>query len=143
MIRIHPSRRGLALLGALVVLGLIAALMATIAALMVANRRLEERREASLQAGWLARAGVELAIARLLERPDNYTGETVEPIAQAKVQISVKPADDKDTFQVTSEARYPSDGPTAATRTLTLRVRRTTAEGKVRAEVLPPKQTTP
>ncbi|MFO0930266.1 MAG: hypothetical protein U0736_25115 [Gemmataceae bacterium] len=136
---LHAPRRGAALLVVLVALTLITTLMVTVGSLMVANRRLEDRRAEALQATWLARAGADLALARLLERPEKYPGETVEPIAQGKVEVTVKPGDEKDTFQVTSEARYPADRPSASSRTVTLRVRRTVADGKVRVEVLPPK----
>jgi len=90
-----------------------------------------------LQADWLARSGYEIAVGRLLAKPDGYTGETVQLIAGSEVKIVVKKgfgkkdddkkndgkkddkkddkkkegdkkdADDAGIFRVECEARYP------------------------------------
>ena len=133
------SRRGMALIGVLVALALVTALLAAIGVHLMANRRLAEHRQHQLQAEWLARAGVELGIARLLTDPDGYTGETVEPIPSSRVSIRVKKESGAaNHFDVVSEAIYPASSRDRVARSLKCRVRRVIDSGRVRIEVVPP-----
>jgi hypothetical protein len=117
----------------------VSALVATAGWHVLLNRRLAERREHQLQAGWLARAGLELAAARLLGDPEGYAGESAEPVARSLVRVTVqREKGSPDTFRVVSEARYPTDARGVVVRELTRRLRRVSEGGRVRLEVLPP-----
>jgi len=58
-------------------------------------------------------------VARLLTKPDGYTGETASPVPTGEVKIVVTP-DPKDPtrFHVECTARYPVGGPAVAIQTL-------------------------
>src|SRR5947209_6972757 len=106
----RPGRRGVAAVWALVILIVLTALMANITWLHLAGRRVLDQRHRQLQAEWLARAGLELAAARLLANPAGYSGETVTLLPASEVRILVQPeAGSRDRFQVTSTATYPTD----------------------------------
>src|SRR5215212_5186987 len=100
----HSRRSGAAIMWALVVLAVLAVTTATAAWQFGAARRGLAWRHDRLQAEWLARSGCELAAARLLAGPADYTGETVEPIPDAKVVIVVEKDAKPDTFRVRCEA---------------------------------------
>jgi hypothetical protein len=105
---------------ALVVFTVLGAMAAIAASQCSAIRRQLENRRNKYQAIWLARSGVELAAARLLAGADGYTGETVEPIPDSEVRITVeKDPARPDGYRITSEARYPVSGPGTYTHTLT------------------------
>jgi hypothetical protein len=131
------SRRGSALLIAVVALALVAVVAAAVTWQCLAGRRLLDRRGNQLQAEWLARAGVELAADRLLADPAGYKGESVEPVPGARVRIEVR-ADPgaADVFRVTSEARFPGDDRDTVLRSATRSFRRTSRGGQVRLEVV-------
>ena len=132
-----PSRRGSALLIAVAALAIVSAVMAAVTWQCLAGRRLLDHRQHELQAGSLARAGVELAAGRLLDDPAGYRGESVEPVPGALVRIEVR-ADPEaaDVFRVTSEARFPRDGREAVRRSAARTFRRTTRDRQVRLEVV-------
>lgn len=83
-------RRGVAAVWMLVVLAVLSAALAATAWQHVASRQLLDRRHHQLQAAWLARAGVELAAARLLADPDAYAGEAIAVIPASQVRITVR-----------------------------------------------------
>jgi type II secretory pathway component PulK len=136
------SRRGAALVGVLVALALVTVLMATVGWHMVANRRLAEHRQQQLQADWLARAGIEMAVARLLSDPGGYRGETLEPVSRSQVRITVEgERGGANRFRLVSEARYPTgDRYRVVVRSLSCRVRRVTDGDRVRIEVVPARE---
>jgi hypothetical protein len=131
------GRAGVALIGTLAVLAVVSVLLMTIGAQMLSNRRLAERRAEQLQADWLARAGVELAIGRLLAA-EGYTGETTELIPRSEVRVTVG-RDEKSpgTFRVVSEARFPTDTREVVMRSVTRLVRRVKDGDRIRIEALP------
>ncbi|HXG10569.1 MAG TPA: hypothetical protein VNK04_12480 [Gemmataceae bacterium] len=132
------SRRGFATAWAVVVLAVLGLVTGAIVWQMLAARRWQERRENQVQAGWLARSGLELAAARLLNDPTGYEGESAEIIPGSKVRIEVQSEPGVlETYRVTSEARCPADGPNAVVRSVTRRLRRITEKGQVRIEVVP------
>ena len=132
----RPARRGAALVWAVVILALLAALLQLSVRHVLAARRQLDRRHSELQTDWLARAGLERAAARLLAAPD-YTGESLAPIPGAQVLIEVKQdLDLPSTYQVTSAARYPTDGNPVIVRSLSRRFRRKVEEGRARMDVL-------
>src|SRR5262249_34257895 len=131
-----PHRReGGAFVIIIATLALISAVMATTAWQMTASRRVLERRQAELQADWLARAGMEIAVAHLLSSPEQYRGESVEMIPHSQVHIEVAAVGNSaGEFQVVSEARYPTDSARPVTRSVRHRVRRVTEQGKARVK---------
>jgi len=138
--RIRAGRRGVALLGALVALALVSALLVTIGWRIIAHRRHETQRHNLVQATWLARAGVELAVDKLLSDPDGYKGETVELLPRSRVHIKVEANPDAaNTLRVVSEAQYPTEAAKPVNRSLTRILRRTVDGGVARVEVVPEK----
>jgi hypothetical protein len=135
-------RRGIALVGALAALMLVSAMMASIGWHMAANRRMAEHRQDEIQAGWLARGGIELAAIGLLDAPDKYKGETAKPAPRSEVRVTVEREEGaKDVFRVVSEVRYHADVRTRVVRSIERRLRRVSDGSKVRIEVLPAKKT--
>jgi hypothetical protein len=105
----------------------------------VTSIRQADHRHYQIQALWLARSGVESAAARLLANPANYRGETRAIIPKSLVRIDVLNDSAKpDIFQITCEARYPTDAREAVLRSQTLRFRRVTEKNKVRLEAIAP-----
>ena len=132
-----PFRRGSALLMAVVALTVVAAVTAAVTWQCLAARHLLDRRQNELQAGSLARAGVELAAARLLTDPAGYQGETVEPVPGSEVRIEVRAESGKtDVFRVTGTAHFPRDGRGTAGRSVTRTFRRTSRGDQVRLEAV-------
>ena len=102
------GRKGVAAVWALVVLAVVSAMSAAaVGQFAIARRQVDVHRN-QLQAEWLARSGYELAVARILADPKEYTGETVTPIPKGDVKISVKKDSEMNGgFKVECEARYP------------------------------------
>jgi hypothetical protein len=132
----RQPRSGITVMWVLVILTVIAATSATAAWQFSTGRRLLERRQNRVQAIWLARSGGELAAARLLQQPA-YTGETVAPIAESKVRITVeKDAARANTFKIRCEAQFPEDGPGAVSVGLTWTATRQADPAAVKLEVV-------
>ena len=132
------SRKGVAALIALVALAVLFVVLAAVAWQSIASRRVLARREEQLQAQWLARAGLEMATARLLSDATGYKGESVTIVPRSLVRIDVQSkGPSTDVFQVTCAARYPTDNPHAIVRILTRKLRRTADKDRVRLEVDP------
>ena len=130
------ARVGAALLVVVVVLAMVGVAMGITAWQITANHRLLAEREHELQALWLARAGVEVAAARLLMDPANYTGEAVELYPHSEVRIRVTPdGSSLSTFHVTSEARYSEDASRPVVRSVECEVRRVTDGKNVKLKV--------
>jgi type II secretory pathway pseudopilin PulG len=139
MIARTAPRSGIAVIWVLIIFTVLAATSAAAAWQFSTGRRTRERRQNRVQALWLARAGGELAAARLLSEPDGYTGETVAPIAESKVRITVeKDATQADTFKVRCEAQYPEDGPGSVSIALSWTATRKADPAAVRLEVVDP-----
>jgi hypothetical protein len=133
----NTPRRGVAAIWALVVLSVLTTVLAATTWQVMAGRRLLDRRQDQLQAAWLARAGVELAAARLLTNPAGYKGESLELIPGSQIRIEVRSEPGSpDIFLVTSEARKPKDGSRPVVRSVTHRLRRSTEKDRARIEVL-------
>jgi hypothetical protein len=131
------SRRGVALLWALVVIALLTALVGTLIAQIRASRRQLEHRQNQLQVEWLVRAGLELAAARLLSNPASYKDESLKLIEHSQVNIKAETdARTPDTFQVSSQANYPTDSPEAVEFSLARRFRRLIEKDRVRLKVV-------
>jgi type II secretory pathway component PulK len=130
------QRKGIALLMALVAMALVTIVMTVLVAQIVAQRRLVQQRQRQLQAEWLARAGVELAAARLIETPTAFTDDKQELLPDTKLKITVAKSAG-DVFTVAVEATVGlQDGP-AVLREASTRFRRSGKEGAVRLEAVP------
>jgi type II secretory pathway component PulK len=103
---------------------------------ILAHRRTLQRQLNEGQAVWLARAGIERAAARLLADPSGYTGESPELIPHSQLRVTVQRAKDQaETFEVTSEARFPTDNPNPVVRSLSRRFRRAVEDEGTRLAV--------
>jgi type II secretory pathway pseudopilin PulG len=127
-------RAGFGLIALLVALAIVTILMGTITAQIFINRKTADRRENQLQALWLARAGLEVAAAKLLSGTEDYRGEALELIPESTVRIEVQRQ--KDTFHVRSEANYSAGSPQPVVRELNRTYRRVTEGKRVRLEVV-------
>jgi hypothetical protein len=122
--------------GAVAALTLVSVLLATIAAHLVSNRRQESQHQREAQAAWLARAGVEFAINRLLTEGAKYRGETLELLPKSRVVVEVEAeAGAADTFRISSAASYPLDNPRPVLTSVKRKVKRKVEGGKARVEV--------
>jgi type II secretory pathway component PulK len=129
----------MAIMIALAVLASLSVILSMTAVQIVAQRRTLNQRHHQLQAEWLARAGVELAAARLLEKPAAFTEEQRDLVPESKVRIAVEKTGE-DVYRVTAEAAVNlQDGPAVA-RTANGRFRRTVSDGTVRLEALAPEK---
>jgi type II secretory pathway pseudopilin PulG len=123
----------------LVVLAVASALLGTVAAQLLTNRRELDRQQQRTRSLWLARSGIELAAGRLLTDPDGYRGETVEVVPGSRVRVEVRTEGaGTNTYHVTSAVLHTgtASGPDAFT--LTRRFKRTAEGGKVRLEGVAP-----
>ncbi len=100
----HARRPGFGLMALLIALGIVTILLGSITLQVLINRKTLARHERRLQALWLARAGLEVAAAKVLDGADDYTGETVTLMPAGTVRIQVQR--EKQIFRVTSEATY-------------------------------------
>jgi type II secretory pathway component PulK len=136
--RTSTLRRGVTVFGAVAALTLVSVLMATVGAHLVSNRRQEAQHQREAQAVWLARAGVELAIDKLLTEGEKYRGEKLELIPKSQVVITVQAEEGaKDVFRVKSAARYPLDQPRPVLTSVERKVKRKVEEGAARVEGVP------
>jgi|GEM_PF-6918004 len=134
-----PTRRGIALLMALVALAVLFLIMSLVAWQSIAGRRLLARREEQLQCRCLAESGLELAAARLLTTASGYKGESLTIIPRSQVHIAVQPVA-VDEFEVTCQAYFPTDVPRPNISTGKRRFRRRLDKAEVRLEVVPSSQ---
>lgn len=132
----RAQRRGAALLMALVALALVTILLSTITAQVVRQRQTLRQQQRQHQADWLARAGVELAAARLVANPVTFVEEKQELLPDAKWRIAVeKSANDSFTVAVDAQVGL-ADGRTVV-RSLNKRFRRSETGDMVKLEALP------
>ena len=114
-------RRGVALVLLLVYLAVLAVLITAVVRNGLAQKRFLERRENQVQANWLAEAGIEQAVARLLADPKVNKGETfqVQPGSAVWEKLQILPRSEVGVtvyhrqesphiFEITSEATYPT-----------------------------------
>jgi hypothetical protein len=133
----HSWRRlGFGLVALIAVLAFVAILMGSITMQIFMNRKTAVRRVNQVQALWLARAGLEIAAAKVLAGADQYRGESVELIPTGKVSIEVR--QEKDIFRVRSEASFQGESPFPVVQEASRAYRRIVEGERVRVEVLPP-----
>jgi hypothetical protein len=130
------TRRGAALLAVLVAISAIIIILSVTGAQVIAQRKLLHARQHKLQADWLARAGVECAAERLLQKPDAFKEERSDLVPQGIVNITVE-KDAQGHFVVTSDASVGAKEMQPIGRTERVRFRRTEKDGVVRLEAVP------
>jgi Tfp pilus assembly protein PilX len=130
------GRTGVALVIALVLMATLAVIMAVLAMQLFSQRQMARQRHNQLQAEWLARAGVEVAAARILEKPASFTEEQTDLAPDSKVRIVVEKTGDN-IYQVTTEAEVGTEEKPVVVRTAGVQFRRMVADGAVRLEALP------
>lgn len=118
------SRRGAALMAAVIVLAVLSMTMGAVTWQIATRSRMLQHRYQALQAGWLARSGIEQAAVRLLTEAKDYKGEVIEPVADSSVRIQVELEQQEPlTYRITSRARFPTDARDPVQRVLTARFR--------------------
>jgi hypothetical protein len=122
---------------ALVVMATLTTILALVTAQLFTERQQSTRRQHQLQADWLARAGVELAAARLLEKPAAFTEEIRDLVHDGHVRIVVEKTD-ADGYAVTVEAEVGREQGVPVARTVTARFRRTAQGDTARLQAVPP-----
>ena len=135
--RQRRSRCGVAAVWALVVLAVVATVSAALVGRFAATRRQVDAYRNRTQAEALARAGYELAVARLLTKPDDLA-ETATPIPGGEVKVVAK-KDAGGVYRVASVARYAPDGAPAVALTVSRAVKRVESPDGVRVEAVPDK----
>jgi type II secretory pathway component PulK len=96
-------RKGLALIMALVALAVVTILMTIITSQVVAHRNIARQRQRQLQADWLTRAGVESAVAQLLQSAEPKKDQTLELTPGAVVRVHVEKTGDVFSVKVETE----------------------------------------
>jgi hypothetical protein len=124
-------RRGITLILALVLMATLTVIFAVLTMEVVSQHRMLAARQRQLQANWLARSGVELAVARLMEKPDAYSEVNKDLLPDAFVRIEVKEAE-KDTYVVTVDVRLGEEDERPVAATISRRFRRTESDGVIR-----------
>jgi type II secretory pathway component PulK len=114
-IRDTPSRRGSALVAAIVALSVAAVVLFNVLKATLDQHRQMRTHRQTVQADWLATAGIDRAIAQLQKSAD-YTGETwriaaeeLSDTAAAEVSIRVADADESNQRKISVQADYAAD----------------------------------
>lgn len=128
------SRRGMALLMALVAMAVISVVLAVMTSQIVAQRQMARHRQRQLQADWLARAGVEFAAAKLLENATPFVDDKQELAPDSKLRIVVEKGE-TDSFQVTVDAQVGLQD-RAVMRSVSSHFRRSDQGGAVRLQAI-------
>ena len=133
--RTSRARRGLALLMALVAMAVITVVLSVITTQIITQRQMVRQRQRQFQAEWLARAGVELAAAKLLESPTAFVDPKQELVPDSKLRIVVEKAEG-DAFKVTADAEVGLAEGRPVSRSATSHFRRTDKGGTIRLEAV-------
>ena len=119
------SRKGIASIWAMVILGIISVVSVATMSQFAAARRQTDAYRNGLQADLLARSGYELAVAKLLAEPKEYTGEKLTPIPGSEVKITVtKDPGENGTYRIESVVHYPTGERNAVARTIHRTIKR-------------------
>jgi hypothetical protein len=133
--RTSACRQGVALVMALVVMAILAVILTVVTRQIVSQRHTVHQRHRQLQAEWLARAGVELAAARLLDNPAAFVQENHDLLPDATVRIVVEEAG-QGLYTVTVEAELGPKDEAPTVRTSRGRFRRAESDGAIRLQAL-------
>jgi Tfp pilus assembly protein PilX len=135
MKRPAPRRRGIILIMALVLMAVLTVILSVVTMQIISQRQVARQRQRHLQAEWLARAGIELAVARLLDSPSAFTDDKEELVPASKLTIAVEKTD-KDVFSVSVEAVVGLDEGASVAHAAGRRFRRSESDGTVRLEAV-------
>ena len=124
-------RRGITLILALVLMATLTVIFAVLTIEVVSQHRMLAGRQRQLQASWLARSGVELAVARLLEKPGAFVEDNKDLLPDALVRVEVKEAE-KDKFLINVDVRLGEEDERPVAATTSRRFRRTEGDGTIR-----------
>jgi Tfp pilus assembly protein PilX len=128
-------RQGVALVLAMVVMAVLTVVLSVMAVQVVSQRQMVRQRHKQLQADWLARAGVELAAARLLQNPGGFNEVRNELVPDAILRVHVEKTDG-DEYLVTADATVSAEEGSPVERTASARFRRIERDGVVHLEAL-------
>ena len=129
-------RKGASLLMALVVMAVLSVLLTVVTVQVMSRRQQVRQRQRQLQAEWLARAGVELAVGRLLDNPAVFTEENRDLLPEAKVRITLEKSA-KEIYTISSEAELTPKDESPVARTMRGHYRRTDSGGVIRMLAVP------
>jgi hypothetical protein len=135
-------RTGAILILALVIMAALAVILATTTSQIVMQRKLTHHRHRQLQAEWLARAGTEIAVARLLESPNAFVHEPTELVPDTTLRIEVEKTS-PDLYHIRVEAKVGQKNEAPVARIATTDFRRAAAKGTVRLEPVRPTKGAP
>jgi len=127
-------RKGAALIMAIVAMAAVTIILSVIVTQVVAQRQMVRQRHRQMQAEWLARAGVELAAARLLQSAEPFKDDDQEFVTDSKVHVAVEKAGD--VYVVTVQAEVGLAGPRGVKRDATRLFRRSEKDGVARLEAV-------
>lgn len=134
-VSLRDRRSGIAAMWSLVIVSVVSMMSATAIWQFTAARRVLDRREHLLQARWLARSGLELAAARLVENA-SYGGELVELFPDSAISITVNSKGDAQ-YHIRSEGLFPIGEPAAMTNVFSANAIRKVEPLQVRLEASP------
>ncbi|HWY85229.1 MAG TPA: cell division protein FtsL [Gemmataceae bacterium] len=137
--RTSARRQGIALVMALVVMAILAIILTVVTRQIVSQRHTVHQRHRQLQTEWLARAGVELAAARLLDNPADFVQENHDLLPDATVRIVVEKAG-QGLYTVTVEAELGPQDEALMVRTSHGRFRLANSDGAIRLQALRPEK---
>lgn len=129
-------RFAFALIATLVVLAALSVILGVITMQVFAQRKMLRQREQQLQADALARSGIEIAAARLLEKPVTFREEYKDLLPNETVKLTVEKEDD--VFVVRAEATIELREERPVSRSAQARYRREELRGTVRLYALAP-----
>lgn len=130
-----PRRKGMVIFLVLLAVALFSIVLAVTTTQALAQRRLAQQRNRQLQADWLARAGVEVAAAQLLENAASFKLERKDIAPDGVVQITVEKSD-ADLFDVRAEATINAEGLPPVIRSAHTRFQRRATDGVVRLRTI-------
>jgi hypothetical protein len=121
---------------ALVAMAALAIILSVTAMQCFAARQMLDLRHRQLQADWLARAGVEIGAARLLDSPGGFTEDRLDIMPDSKVHVAIEKSR-ADTYLITADAELAGKEDAPVARSARGRFRRTESDGVVRLQAIP------
>src|SRR5262245_9469414 len=119
------ERRGAAIIFAVAVLSALMVFMLTTTKYLTSTRRIAENRFNRVQAEWLDRAGIELAVARIIADAGADQNEPMLLIPDSQIQLKItRDTQSADNYRIVSDARFGLSRPETARCVLTRMVRR-------------------
>ena len=136
MMQNTKTRRGFVLIVTIMIMAVLTILLSVVTMQVLSQRRLVQQRQRQLQTQWLARAGVEIAAARLLDKAAGFSDENKDLLPDAKMHIVVEKSTD-DVYAVTVEVVMQGELEAPVVRTMNARFRRTEKDGLIGLKAAP------